>query len=62
MCTTHAYDQESLDALLMLTRYAHALGKPFIMEETGRDASDRSDAERADWLARVQKACATGRC
>ena len=59
VCTTHAYDQESLDALLMLTRYAHALGKPFIMEETGRDASDRSDAERADWLARVQKACAT---
>jgi len=59
VCTTHAYDQESLDALLMLTRYAHALGKPFIMEETGRDASDRSDVERADWLARVQKACAT---
>ena len=59
VCTTHAYDQESLDALLMLTRYAHALGKPFIMEETGRDASDRSDAERTDWLVRVQKACAT---
>lgn len=58
VCTTHAYDQESLDALPMLTRYAHALGKPFILEETGRGADERSDDEHADWLARVRGACA----
>lgn len=58
VCTTHAYDQDSLDALPMLTRYAHALGKPFILEETGRNAEGHSDAGRADWFARVQEACA----
>ena len=58
VCTTHAYDQDSLNALPMLTRYAHALGKPFILEETGRNAEGRSDAGRADWFARVRKACA----
>jgi len=58
VCTTHAYDQDSLDALPMLTRYAHALGKPFILEETGRNAEGHSDAGRADWFARVRKACA----
>ena len=59
VCTTHAYDQDSLDALLMLARYAHALGKPFILEEMGRDAQERPEDEMADWLARLQKACAT---
>ena len=58
VCTTHAYDQDSLNALPMLTRYAHALGKPFILEETGRNAEGHSDAGRADWFARVRKACA----
>ena len=58
VCTTHAYDQDSLDALPMLTRYAHALGKPFILEETGRNAEGHSDAGRADWFARVREACA----
>ena len=58
VCTTHAYDQDSLDALPMLTRYAHALGKPFIMEEMGRGAQERPDDEMADWLARLQEACA----
>ncbi|WKR21538.1 hypothetical protein [Actinomyces israelii] len=58
VCTTHAYDQDSLNALPMLTRYAHALGKPLILEETGRDAQERPDDEMADWIARLQKACA----
>lgn len=57
VCTTHAADEESLDALHMLTRYVHALGKPIILEETGRDIAELTEEEGAAWLDRVRQAC-----